>query len=232
MKKALIVEDEAHIVELLKIHLSDLHLNVDVAVNGREGLEIALANNYDVIILDVMMPELDGIEVCKQLRAKEILTPILMLTARSEEFDKVLGLEIGADDYLTKPFGVREFIARVKALLRRGAQHTNATAHKNEVLTFDKLWINSEKHQVKLNGELVDLTPKEYELLLLLATNPGKSYSREALLKQIWGYDFSGYEHTVNSHVNRLRAKIEQDPNKPHYVKTIWGVGYAFNDEI
>ena len=191
MKKALIVEDEKHIVELLTIHLKDLHLDVDNANNGREGLEKALTGDYSVIILDIMMPEKDGIEVCRVLRGAGIQTPVFMLTAKSEEFDKVLGLEIGADDYLTKPFSVRELIARVKALLRRYESYKKPV-EKIEAILVDGLSVDLEKRRVKLNGETVELTPKEFELLHILASNPGKSYSREDLLSKVWGYDFKG----------------------------------------
>jgi two-component system, OmpR family, alkaline phosphatase synthesis response regulator PhoP len=229
MKKALIVEDEKHIVELLSIHLKDLNLDVDTANNGKDGLEYALSNDYSVILLDIMMPEKDGIEVCRELRGAGVKTPILMLTAKSEEFDKVLGLEIGADDYLTKPFSVIELIARVKALLRRYDfyQEPKPTS---AIIKVDELEINLDKRQVKLDQVLLDLTPKEFDLLYLLANNPGKSYSREQLLKTVWGYDFKGYEHTVNSHVNRLRGKVEKDANHPEFIKTVWGIGYAFKD--
>lgn len=229
MKKALIVEDEKHIVELLSIHLKDLNLDIDTANNGKDGLEYALSNDYSVILLDIMMPEKDGIEVCRELRAAGVKTPILMLTAKSEEFDKVLGLEIGADDYLTKPFSVIELIARVKALLRRYDfyQEPKPTS---AIIKVDELEINLDKRQVKLDQVLLDLTPKEFDLLYLLANNPGKSYSREQLLKTVWGYDFKGYEHTVNSHVNRLRGKVEKDANHPEFIKTVWGIGYAFKD--
>lgn len=229
MRKALIVEDEKHIVELLTIHLQDLHLEVDSANNGVVGLEKGLSGDYSVIILDIMMPEKDGIEVCRELRGAGIQAPILMLTAKSEEFDKVLGLELGADDYLTKPFSVRELIARVKALLRR-YEAFQKPVEKRDGIEVDGLEISLEKRKVKLNGETLDLTPKEFDLLYLLASNPGKSYSREDLLKQVWGYDFSGYEHTVNSHVNRLRAKVEKDPNNPDFIKTVWGIGYSFKE--
>lgn len=229
MKKALIVEDEKHIVELLTIHLQDLQLGVDFSNNGKEGLEKALLGDYAVIILDIMLPEKDGIQVCNAIRGAGIQTPIMMLTAKSEEFDKVLGLEIGADDYLTKPFGIREFIARVKALLRRYETYSVSEDRVRDI-TIDDLVISKEKRTVKLDRVLVELTPKEFDLLYLLASNPGKSYSREDLLKLVWGYDFQGYEHTVNSHVNRLRAKIEKDANHPEFVKTVWGIGYAFKD--
>jgi len=231
MKKALIVEDEKHIVDLLTIHLKDLHLDVDTADNGVKGLELALTGEYAVIILDVMMPEKDGIQVCNELRGAGIQTPVLMLTAKSEEFDKVLGLEIGADDYMTKPFGIREFIARIKALLRRFEKYSIVEGPEKKIIEVDNLVISLEKRSVKQDRTTLDLTPKEFDLLFLLASNPGKSYSREDLLKLVWGYDFKGYEHTVNSHVNRLRAKIEKDPNHPEFVKTVWGIGYSFKEE-
>jgi two-component system alkaline phosphatase synthesis response regulator PhoP len=231
MKKALIVEDEKAIVDLLTIHLKDLHLDVDYAENGVKGLELALTGKYAVIVLDVMMPEKDGIQVCNELRGAGIQTPILMLTAKSEEFDKVLGLEIGADDYMTKPFGVREFIARIKALLRRYEKYSIQEEPSVKLIEVDNLAISLEKRSVKQDGATLDLTPKEFDLLFLLASNPGKSYSREDLLKQVWGYDFKGYEHTVNSHVNRLRAKIERDANHPEFIKTVWGIGYSFKEE-
>ena len=229
MKKALIIEDEKHIVELLTIHLQDLHLEVDSANNGKDGLDKALSGKYSVIILDIMMPEKDGIEVCRELRGGGVQTPVLMLTAKSEEFDKVLGLELGADDYLTKPFSVRELIARVKALLRRFENYQKPYESNSEIV-IDGLSINLDKRRAKLNGDIVDLTPKEFDLLYLLAKNPGKSYSREDLLSKVWGYDFKGYEHTVNSHINRLRSKIEKDPNHPEFIQTIWGIGYSFKD--
>ena len=228
-KKALIVEDEKHIAELLSIHLKDLDLDVDTSNNGKDGLDLALTNDYSVILLDIMMPEKDGIEVCRELRGAGIKTPVLMLTAKSEEFDKVLGLEIGADDYLTKPFSVRELIARVKALLRRYDSYQESKLF-SAIITVDELEINLEKRQVKLEQVLLELTPKEFDLLYLLANNPGKSYSREQLLKTVWGYDFKGYEHTVNSHINRLRGKVEKDANHPEFIKTVWGIGYAFKD--
>ena len=229
MKKALIIEDEKHIVDLLTIHLKDLHLEVNSKKNGADGLLEALTGGYSIILLDIMMPEKDGIEVCRELRGAGILTPVLMLTAKSEEFDKVLGLEIGADDYLTKPFSVRELIARVKALLRRYENYQKPIENKLEI-KVDDLLINIEKRRAVLKDVVLDLTPKEFDLLFLLASNPGKSYSREDLLKLVWSYDFKGYEHTVNSHVNRLRAKIEKDPNNPDFIRTVWGIGYAFKD--
>jgi two-component system alkaline phosphatase synthesis response regulator PhoP len=180
-----------------------------------------------------MLPGKDGIAIAQKLRAFEIQSPIMMLTAKTEEVDKVLGLESGADDYLTKPFGVREFIARVKAIFRRQAQNISAKSKSNpKNLTIGNLEIDVEKRRVKRHNERIDLTPKEFDLLVLLASNPGKSFSRNQLLSEIWGYEFSGYEHTVNSHINRLRAKLEPDINHPEFILTTWGIGYRFNDEI
>jgi DNA-binding response OmpR family regulator len=177
-----------------------------------------------------MLPKLDGLEICKKLRAEEIQTPILMLTARSEEFDKVLGLELGADDYLTKPFSIRELLARIKANLRRvEVEHKSSQSLvENRKLVFKDLVIDPQKRKVTLNDEVISLTPKEFELLQLFASNPGKAFSRQELLEKIWGYQFEGYDHTVNSHINRLRNKIEEEPSDPYYLKTVWGVGYRF----
>jgi two-component system alkaline phosphatase synthesis response regulator PhoP len=231
MGKVLIVEDEEVIADLIAIHVKDLNKEVSFAADGKLGLKLAKSESYDLIVLDVMLPEMDGIEVCKELRKCNINTPVLMLTAKSEEFDKVLGLEIGADDYMTKPFSVREFKARAKALMRRSTSYSS-TETKTTILEFSELVIDEEKRKVTLQEGKVELTAKEFDLLFLLASNPGRSYTRGKLLELIWGYNFSGYEHTVNSHINRLRAKIEANQEKPLYIKTVWGVGYAFNDEL
>ncbi|HEX5169084.1 MAG TPA: response regulator transcription factor [Cyclobacteriaceae bacterium] len=233
MPQVLIIEDDKDIAELISIHLSDLVCQIRHCASGDRGLQLALAEHFDLIILDIMLPGMDGLEVCRRLRAQEIISPILMLTAKSEEIDKVLGLEIGADDYLTKPFSIREFVARVKAILRRQTIQKNTTVTSTaNVLRIENLVIEQDKRKVMIRGNRIELTPKEYDLLLLLAQHPGKSYSREDLLNLIWGYEFSGYEHTVNSHINRLRTKIETDFAKPHYILTTWGVGYRFNDEL
>ncbi len=234
MNQVLIIEDDKDLTGLLSIHLKDLDCNVHVIHDGAEGFDKALNEKFDLIILDLMLPTMDGISICQKLRALEIFTPVLMLTAKSEEFDKVMGLESGADDYMTKPFGVREFIARVKAMMRRQEQlkkqiNSNGSFKRIEL---DRLEIDPEKRKVILDGNRIELTPKEFDLLVLLAANPGKSYNRDQLLSLIWGYEFSGYEHTVNSHINRLRAKIEPDVNNPKYILTTWGIGYRFNDEI
>lgn len=233
MKSVLVVEDDRDIVELVSIHLKDLDCEVDVAFEGNEGLRKAMEGKYDLIILDIMLPGKDGNIIAQKLRAYENYTPIMMLTAKTEEIDKVLGLESGADDYLTKPFGIREFIARVKAIFRRIEQQSiHSNMDESPEIRIDDLYINTEKRKVTLNDKRIDLTPKEFDLLALMAGNPGKSYNRDQLLNQVWGYEFSGYEHTVNSHINRLRSKIEPDVADPKYILTTWGIGYRFNDEL
>ncbi len=232
MKKVLVIEDDVEIVNLLEIHLKDIDCEVLKTYNGKDGLHVALTEKPDLIILDISMPEMDGIEVCKEVR-KTQSTPIIMLTAKVEEIDRVLGLEIGADDYITKPFSIREFIARVKAVFRRTKMDRESIENRtNSELKFRNLVINIDKRKVLKNDIKIDLSPKEFELLVLMASNPGKSYSRSNLLNLIWGYDFEGYEHTVNSHINRLRAKIEPEMANPTYIITTWGVGYKFNEDI
>lgn len=228
--KILIIEDDHDIVALVELHLRDIGAEVDKAYDGLKGLELGSTSSYDLIILDLMLPSLSGLEVCRRLRALAVETPILMLTAKSEEIDKVLGLESGADDYLTKPFGIRELLARVNAILRR--TKAQARTQKEAVMTKGDLRIDVDKMKVSLNGQRIELSKKEFELLSLMASNPGKSYSRSQLLKQIWGYDFDGYEHTVNSHINRLRSKIEADQKSPQYILTAWGIGYRFNEDL
>ncbi|WP_350290416.1 response regulator transcription factor [uncultured Croceitalea sp.] len=235
MKNVLIIEDDPEIIHLLEIHLKDLGCKVDSSTQGDDGLRKAIEQVPDLIILDVMLPEMDGIEVCQKIRANDIKSPIMMLTARSEEIDKVLGLEVGADDYLTKPFSVREFIARVKAIFRRQKMSIREdvnTASGEKVIHFDNLSVDVEMRKVILDGIKIELSPKEFELLVFLSSNPGKSYDRTKLLNLIWGYDFKGYEHTVNSHINRLRSKIEPDMSNPKFILTTWGVGYKFNEEL
>ncbi len=232
MKSVLIIEDDRNIVDLLEIHLKDLDCSTTAATDGQTGMDKALRGNFDLIILDIMLDKMDGLEVCRRIRANEITTPVLMLTAKAEEIDKVLGLETGADDYLTKPFSVREFIARVKAIFRREKilkDQLSKTGSKQ--LKFGQLLIDPDKRKVMIDEKRIELTPKEFDLLFLLASNPGRSYTREQILSLVWGYEFDGYEHTVNSHINRLRAKIEPDLSKPRYILTLWGVGYRFSDD-
>ncbi len=230
MKKILIIEDDQEIIKLLEIHLNDLIYATSKATDGEVGLEMALANDYDLILLDLTLPTMDGITICKRLREKKN-TPVIMLTAKSEEIDRVLGLEIGADDYITKPFSIRELLARVKAVIRR----TNAVKPEPQntaVIAVEGLHIDIDRRKVLLQDNRIELSPKEFELLVLMASNPGRNYTRTELLDMIWGYNFDGYEHTVNSHINRLRAKIESDMANPTYILTTWGVGYKFNEDI
>ncbi len=231
-KKVLIVEDDADIAHLVQLHLNDLGCHCEVTDDGEVGLQKALKNSYDLIILDLMLPNVDGMEICKEVRSEKKYTPIMMLTSRSEELDRVLGLELGADDYLTKPFSVRELLARVKAIFRRvEAVRDDIGGPGKKQIQFGDLHIDIEKRKVTLKGEKVELTAKEFDLLVLFARNPGKAYTRQSLLDSVWGYSFEGYDHTVNSHINRLRAKIEQDPSNPKFIQTVWGVGYKFAEE-
>lgn len=233
-KTVLIIEDDPNIVELLRIHLYDLGCKVATESDGLKGLASAREGHFNLIILDITLPGLNGMEICRKLRQTDRQTPILMLTARSEEIDKVMGLETGADDYLTKPFSIREFIARVKVIFRRSEDTLTeaAPATISPVITCGGLEIDLDKRKVTLHNNRIDLSPKEFELITLLAANPGKSYSRKRILNLVWGYDFEGYEHTVNSHINRLRAKIETDVSNPQFILTTWGVGYRFNEEL
>ncbi|AZQ43340.1 response regulator transcription factor [Nonlabens ponticola] len=230
--KTLIIEDDKELSDLLALHVDDLDTEIIQRYDGQSGLEAALENDVDLILLDITMPKLDGIEVCKRIR-KEKNTPIIMVTSRSEEIDKVLGLEIGADDYITKPFSIRELKARIKAVLRR-TESVKSTEQKDsqDVLQFTDLGIDIPMRKVMVRGERIELSPKEFELLVVLASNQGRSFSRGELLNMIWGYNFSGYEHTVNSHINRLRIKVEKDMSAPEYILTTWGIGYRFNEEI
>ncbi len=230
MKNILIIEDDPEIIKLLEIHLTDLIYVTSKAMDGELGLNMALENDYDLILLDLTLPSMDGVEICKRLRNKKN-TPIIMLTAKSEEIDRVLGLEIGADDYITKPFSIRELLARIKAVLRR-TDIKEIKEQNTSSITAERLHIDIEKRKVLLDNQKIELSPKEFELLVLMASNPGRNYTRTELLNMIWGYNFEGYEHTVNSHINRLRAKIESDMANPNFILTTWGVGYKFNEDI
>ncbi len=231
VKQVLIIEDDPGISDLLEIHLKDISCHVVKAFDGQAGVNMALESPPDLVILDISLPKLDGLEVCKRIRAQQN-TPIIMLTARTEDIDKILGLELGADDYITKPFNIREFIARVKAVFRRTNNFDDSFNPNKSILSFSNLEIDIEKRKVTVEDQRVDLSPKEFDLLVLMASNPGRSYTRSNLLQLIWGYSFDGYEHTVNSHINRLRAKIEPDMSDPTYILTVWGVGYCFNEDL
>ncbi len=216
------------LLTFLKLNFDAAVYELTIAVNGNSALQKASAKSFHLIVLDIMLPGIDGIEVCKKLRERNITTPVMMLTSRSEEIDKVLALELGADDYVTKPFSIRELMARIKAILRRAETGTAVTADVVNEIQVNDIYINREKMKATLKGERLDLTAKEFELLYLLASNRGKTFSRQELLEMIWGYSFSGYEHTVTSHINRLRMKIEPDLEQPSYILTTWGVGYRF----
>jgi DNA-binding response OmpR family regulator len=228
-RKILIIEDNKELAELVGMHLRDLAFDVKLVFDGKTGLKEADSSKYDLVILDLMLPGVDGIEICKTLRKRSSYIPILMLTSKSSEIDRVLGLELGADDYVTKPFSMRELMARVKAIFRRvNRLHENRNGNETSGIKTGDLYINPEKRMVLSRGKPVDLTAKEFDLLMHFARNPGKVFTRAQLLNHVWGYGHEGYEHTVNSHINRLRAKIEKNASNPRYVLTVWGVGYKF----
>lgn len=230
-QRILVVEDDPDICHLLEIHLRDQAYQVDVIRNGIDGLNRAGNHAYGLIVLDLMLPGLDGLELCRRLRGQANATPILMLTAKSTELDRVLGLELGADDYLTKPFSILELQARVKAILRRSElSAAPAGEGADERIEHRGLVIDISRRGVAVDGRPVDLTAREFDLLLHFARHPGRVFSRGQLLDQVWGYSHTGYEHTVNSHINRLRKKIEIAPDDPRYVETVWGVGYRFRE--
>ncbi|MEO6239629.1 MAG: response regulator transcription factor [Vicinamibacterales bacterium] len=230
-RRVLVVEDDADIAHLVALHLRDLACHVDVVHDGALALERVMEQGYDALVLDLMLPHLDGLALCQAVRQQQVYTPVLMLTARSTEVDRVVGLELGADDYLTKPFSVPELLARVKALFRRAeAYSARAIPRTGAILTIDDLTIDVERRRVTLADDAVLLTAKEFDLLLCFAQNPGRVYTRAQLLDLVWGYTHDGYGHTVNSHINRLRGKIECDPGAPRFVLTVWGVGYKFRD--
>ena len=231
-RQVLVIEDSADIVELVSLHLGDIGCEVTVRTDGRRGFECASRGGFELIILDLMLPGMDGLEICAKLRAASEFTPILMLTARSSEVDRVVGLEMGADDYLVKPFNVQELLARVKAIFRRMEIFSGARDEGRQRVVTGKMCIDPDKRVVHLDAREIDLTAKEFDLLFQFAANPGRVYSRKQLLDLVWGYSHEGYEHTVNSHINRLRAKIEKDSAQPEYILTVWGVGYKFNDAL
>jgi len=230
-KCILVIEDDPDIARLVSLHLADQGYGVDRVADGNLGLSQALSRPFDLVILDLMLPGTDGTEICRRMRAQDIYTPILMLTARTSELDRVLGLELGADDYLTKPFSIRELVARVKALLRRATNYRGqGAAEARAEITVGELQLDPARRLVRLRDEVVELTAREFDLLWYFASHPGRVFSRAQLLDAVWGYGHDGYEHTVNSHINRLRGKIEDNPARPRYVLTVWGVGYKFVD--
>lgn len=228
-KKILIVDDEKNIVNIIAFNLKKEGYTVVTASDGEEGVAKAFSEDPDLILLDIMMPKMDGYEACRKIREKKH-TPIIMLTARAEEIDKVLGLELGADDYVTKPFGVRELMARVKANLRKVAALQEIQKSNTQQEGFGKLTIDSERYEVKKDGQPVSLTLREFELLKFLVQQKGQIFSRETLLEKVWGYEYFGDVRTVDVTIRRLREKIEEDPGKPLYIRTKRGIGYYFDD--
>ncbi len=231
-KHILIIEDNEDLAQLVAIHLKDKGFNIFLTHSGHDGLSAVKNNTFDLIILDLMLPDGSGLDICQQLRTLNNYVPILMLTSLSSELDRVLGFEVGADDYLTKPFSIPELLARIKAIFRRVDTYGKQENDNPSEISFLDLSINLEKHSVTIAKQSIDLTAKEFDLLVFFARNPGRVFTRTQLLDKIWGCSHEGYDHTVNSHINRLRVKIEEDPRNPNYILTVWGVGYKFNDLI
>jgi DNA-binding response OmpR family regulator len=232
MDKVLVVEDDLDIATLIKVNLAELGLHIDHHADGKDGLDAALGNDYSLVLLDVMLPSLGGLDICRKLRDSKPEQAIIMLTAKNSETDRVLGLELGADDYMTKPFSIRELQARVRSQIRKAHLLSNASqqpATPQHFIEQGRIKINQQTREVFCNDSLVDLTATEFDLLYHMMKHPNQVFSRAQLLESVWGYQHSGYEHTVNSHINRLRAKVETDAANPDYVQTVWGVGYKFN---
>ncbi|MDX1594708.1 MAG: response regulator transcription factor [Gammaproteobacteria bacterium] len=230
-RKVLVVEDEPDIARLVCEHLADIGCESAVAADAAHARTLFSAGGVDLVVLDRMLPDADGLALCGEFRRAAPRLPILMLTAKSTELDRVVGLEVGADDYLAKPFSIAELLARIKALFRRVEAHEAphpAGVGDEEILEHDDLTIDVARREVRVAGSPVELTAREFDLLLFFARHPGRVFSRMQLLDKVWGYNHEGYEHTVNSHINRLRAKIEPEPARPRYVLTVWGVGYKF----
>jgi DNA-binding response OmpR family regulator len=227
-KRILIVEDDAHIAELLRMHLRDEGYAVEHAADGEAGVAMLERGTWDALVLDLMLPGVDGLEICRRARAMTRYTPIIITSARSSEVHRILGLELGADDYLAKPFSVLELVARVRALLRRTDAIARNARLESGSLEIDGLAIDPLAREVRVEGRPVELTPREFDLLYFFARHPAKVFSRMDLLNQVWGYRHEGYEHTVNTHINRLRLKIEADPAHPRRILTVWGRGYKY----
>ena len=230
-RRVLLVEDDAHIADLLSMHLRDEGLEVVHCARGDDGLAQLERGNWDALVLDLMLPGVDGLEICRRARAMTRYTPIIIISARSSEVHRILGLEIGADDYLAKPFSVLELVARVRALLRRVDALAQNARLESGSLSIDGLMMDPVTRDARLHGQRLDLTPREFDLLYFFARQPGKVFSRLDLLNQVWGYQHDGYEHTVNTHINRLRTKIEKNPADPQRILTVWGRGYKLAED-
>ena len=229
-KRVLIVEDDPQIAELMRLHLRDEGFEVALTEDGDVGLRLLQAHRWDVLVLDIMLPGMNGLEICRRARTMDRYTPTIITSARSSEVQRILGLEVGADDYLSKPFSMLELVARVKALVRRVAALSRPESGAGTV-SLGALTISPLEREVMLGGERVELTPREFELLYFLARAPGRVFSRAELLDHVWGTRHTGYEHTVNTHINRLRAKIEADPANPKYILTVWARGYKLSPD-
>jgi two-component system, OmpR family, alkaline phosphatase synthesis response regulator PhoP len=228
----LVVEDDENISSAISEYFLRAGYSVRTAQDGLAGVQAALHDHPDAVVLDLMLPKMDGLAVCRELREKAPYIPILMLTAKDDIVDKVLGLEMGADDYITKPFSLRELEARIKSVLRRARNVATTEGVGDEApITRGKLRIDPSKREVTVGDRQVELTPKEFDLLRLFASNPGRVFPRKYLLEKIWDYSYEGYDRTIDSHINRLRAKIEDNPENPQMVLTVWGIGYKFSDE-
>ncbi|MDH6633306.1 UNVERIFIED_ORG: DNA-binding response OmpR family regulator [Lelliottia amnigena] len=226
MKHILLVEDDSDIASLLRLNLEDEGYAITHEADGARALQLLDRTHWDAVILDLMLPNVDGLEICRRIRQLTRYLPIIIISARSSETDRITGLETGADDYLAKPFSVQELIARIKALFRR--QQAMGQAQTSGTIVAHGLTLDPLARNVRLHGKEVDLTPREFELLWFFARHPGEVFSRLALLEQVWGYQHEGYEHTVNTHINRLRIKIEKDAAEPEIIRTVWGKGYKF----
>jgi two-component system alkaline phosphatase synthesis response regulator PhoP len=227
----LVVEDDENISSAISEYFSRAGYNVKTAEDGLMGVKTALDDPPDAVVLDLMLPKMDGLAVCRELREKVNYLPILMLTAKDDVVDKVLGLEMGADDYITKPFSLRELEARIKSVLRRSRGQSADGTQDEAPIVRGRLRIDPARREVTIGDRQVDLTPKEFDLLRLFAANPGRVFPRKYLLEKIWDYSYEGYDRTIDSHINRLRAKIEENPENPQMVLTVWGIGYKFSDE-
>ena len=228
--KVLVVDDQKDIASLIALHLTDIDCEANVVTDGEMALTAIDAQDYDVAILDVVLPGIDGFELCRRIRSRSERVRVIMLTARAAELDRVTGLEIGADDYVTKPFSIAELVSRVKVQLRR--LKTEASPAPSDTITRGEMTIEPKRRAISIGGRSAELTAMEFDLLVYLASDPGRVSTRADLLAAVWGYSHSGYEHTVNSHINRLRRKIEPDPQNPRFIHTVWGVGYKFADTL
>jgi len=234
MTHIVIVEDNPAIAEMLLFHMKEQHYQTSHFADGELARRFLLTQDYDLVVLDIMLPGCNGLDICKELRQKNPAIPVLLLTSLDSEIDRVIGLELGADDYLTKPFSMRECLARIKALLRRSqlslANTKNQPLEEYKTLFIDELSINASSRVVMLDQKRIELTAREFDLLLYLAKHRGRVYSRTQLLDSIWGYSHDGYEHTINTHINRLRNKLKRAEDQADFIETVWGVGYKFSE--